>query len=744
MLAFSFIETHSQQFANYYGPKVPAGSGSSTYWQTRNVQTKGVCPIGNGEYAVVSTLEVQIDANNWQSAGQVMIVLEDGTIRDSRTYYTGLAAPLAHIKFNAVAYIPSEQLDIFRKTMDTTDEFIVPASGKQKVRIFTGTDNDYADTNNWHVRDRGVLLIAGARRPMYPYYKNGSISYDVCSNYQAAYYAVDVETLDTLTTASYACNEGLDASGSIWDISEYNNLRFEYQGYTDDNGSTKQTGMRQRVAFVGMGKIIGSLGSPPIVLAARCDLYYIATGTNYQTSGWPYPSFITRTFNSLLPITSFTAGSEGLDIDMRYRDQGGDSQYREDWQYVVCGYTQRHFEYDYTERAFSFIVNDTLNQVSDDKEICIKNNALVIDGDRSSRATAVTWAAPQNDPNPQVRWYGAYNNGYVVAGIRGADTSLDLEQRTFIARYPYQSNYTPYKYAEYGLGIPDTISSHPGFSIIARTAAVDSADEDSLETYNLYVSGWWNDLNEPYSAKTSRWLHVDDNLDPVAGYEYVRTQLQENHGYRMCNDNNSDGFVIVGDLNLGSVACDTSYKGGGLPYVVKIDNSGLIDPGSKICDADALPLRYTCSGVDVYDPQDPVSNCSPEKMFACTPFGGPTTRRFYGLETAPCEASLCTSEESKNGIMPEGNARKTERVLQETGDPAELTVVPNPASESFSVRFAGKAALTVRDMLGRTVFAQTINGKLLVPTAELLPGIYYVEAIRFDGGKATTNVLVTK
>ena len=545
------LSVSAQQFAKTYTPRKPTTSGSS-FWRTRNIETKGVCAVGGGEYAVVSTLEVEVSPNDWQTTGQVMIIDENGVEMRSKTYYTGLPAPLSQIKFNNVAYIPANQLDIFRKTIDTMDTLIVPTWAKQKVRFFTSKDSNIPNDSN--LRLRGVLLIAGARRPLYPVDKGGVVYYEICDNYQAAYYAIDVATLDTLTTGSFACNMGRDTNNANWESSEYHSLRFEYQGYIDTSGNIKQTAMRQRVAFV--GSAMASTGNLSI-LASRSDLYYIATGINYNAVGYMYPSFITRTFRS--SAENNFKDEEGLDIDMRYRDVYED---KDDWTYAICGYSKAQYIGDTTERAISFTVNDTLEQAPH-HTACVKGGVWVLFGDnRSSRATAVTWVAPQNDINSEVRWFNASNNGYVVAGSRQRDARLRTESRTFVARLPLFGLYAPKFYVEYGLGIPDTISSHPGYSILSRTIAVDSTP-GNYEAYNFYITGWWNDLNEANPAPTARWLQLNDDLTVAGGNEYMRTQPTINYGNRMCRDNNDNGFVIAGTMGLNSSTCDTNYKGGG-------------------------------------------------------------------------------------------------------------------------------------------------------------------------------------
>jgi hypothetical protein len=336
VLGFSSVE--AQVFMNTYTPTVAINGNPPVFVATKNLQTRGVCAVGNGEYAVVSTVEVEISNGDWQPVGQVMIVDEDGIQQRSMTYFTGYIAPLGHTRFNNVVHVPSAQLTIFDSTIETYSSSVVPDTALYKVRRFTGTDDDYTDLKNWEVRDKGVLIIAGARRPYY-YYQN---ELRICGNWQAAYYAVDVNTLELLSTGTFPCNEGDEEAP--FDFSEYTSLRFQYQGYEDDHGAIENKVMRQRVAFVGSARVVDKDNLD--ILVSRSDLYYIATGQDYFGAYPTYPSYLTRTFKGSLADHDFD--EEGLDIDVRFRLK--DAGPTNDWKYVVCGYTK------------SQVWNDTINE----------------------------------------------------------------------------------------------------------------------------------------------------------------------------------------------------------------------------------------------------------------------------------------------------------------------------------------------------------------------------------------------
>jgi hypothetical protein len=688
-------------------------------------------------------MEVEISNGNWQPLGQVMIINEAGIEQRSMTYLTGYIAPLGYIKFNSVAHIPSRQLKIFDSTIATYNSTVVPDSAREKVRRLAGTDTNYADTNDWVLRNRGVLLIAGAARPLYPYYDPfNQLQVGVCDNWQAAFFTVDVESLDLLSNASFPCNQGLDAENAPFDYSQYFSHRFVYQEYLDKTDTLElQDTMKQRAAFVGTARVKDHTNLD--ILASRSDLYFIATGQNYNWNVPPH--FATRTFSGPQSPPADTAhdyDEEGLDIDVRYYNYDFPIPEHADWQYVVCGYTKSFAGTDTTtERIFSMPFNDSLYLDAHDK--CpygfVFNDTS---HHRPSRATAVTWAAPQNDPDPDLRFFAGRENGYIIAGSRDEDGVLQTKERTFIKRYPNPlSPGGPITYAEYGrtLSSYDTIASHPGFSIIARPADVDE--------YDIYVSGWW-EHEYGFDNKTTRWFHVDNNLDPVAGYEYVVVDTTENYGVRMCNDNNIDGFVIVGDKKLATILCDTNYySGGGLPYIVKITGGGMIYPESKLCDAEALPLRYTCEGDVLYDPKEPNVECDRQVNFSCELHSLPLPRKIDTLSVEICPTTYCQGvEEPFNksaNISPQLQALPG-KVSTESNNAllSGLTVIPNPASDGFTVKYKQPATLTVRDLLGQIVFTTTLNGEANVPTIGLVSGVYYIEAVTPDGNRTSTHIII--
>jgi hypothetical protein len=73
-----------------------------------------------------------------------------------------------------------------------------------------------------------------------------------------------------------------------------------------------------------------------------------------------------------------------------------------------------------------------------------------------------------------------------------------------------------------------------------------------------------------------------------------------------------------------------------------------------------------------------------------------------------------------------------------------MSVIPNPASEQATVRFDGKGAITVYNMLGQTVYhIENAENEKVIPLNNLATGVYFV-TVRSGNAIATQKLVVKR
>ena len=97
------------------------------------------------------------------------------------------------------------------------------------------------------------------------------------------------------------------------------------------------------------------------------------------------------------------------------------------------------------------------------------------------------------------------------------------------------------------------------------------------------------------------------------------------------------------------------------------------------------------------------------------------------------------------GMRDGGLFRSTQRfppvsVQEEPEDSAELRIIPNPATESFTVSYPEKTAVTVRDVFGRVALSGAVGESF--STAGLAAGVYFVEVSGADGRRVVGRLAV--
>jgi hypothetical protein len=72
-----------------------------------------------------------------------------------------------------------------------------------------------------------------------------------------------------------------------------------------------------------------------------------------------------------------------------------------------------------------------------------------------------------------------------------------------------------------------------------------------------------------------------------------------------------------------------------------------------------------------------------------------------------------------------------------------MTVIPNPASGQATVRFDGKGAITICNILGQTVYhIENAENEKIIPLNNMATGVYFV-TVR-SGNSIATQKLVVK